>query len=71
MFSILAALFCILTSNAQAFRFLCIFTSTCYFLFFKIFIYLFLAALDLRCCAWAFSSCGERELLSVAVCGLQ
>ena len=22
--------------------------------------YLFLAALGLRCCAWAFSSCGER-----------
>ena len=25
-----------------------------------IFIYLFLAALGLHCCAWAFSSCGER-----------
>ena len=30
-------------------------------------IYLFLAALGLRCCAWAFSSCGERGLLLVAV----
>ena len=27
------------------------------------FIYLFLAALGLRCCTWAFSSCGERGLL--------
>ena len=40
--------------------------------FFKIylFIYLFLAALGLCCCAWAFSSCGERGLLFVAVLGL-
>ena len=31
-------------------------------IFFKInlFIYLFLAALGLRCCAWAFSGCGAR-----------
>ena len=28
--------------------------------FFFIFIYLFLAALHLRCCKQAFSSCGER-----------
>ena len=32
--------------------------------------YLFLAALGLPCCAWAFSSCGERGLLFVAVRGL-
>ena len=31
---------------------------------------LFLAALGLRCCARAFSSCGERGLLFVAVRGL-
>ena len=31
---------------------------------------LFLAALGLRCCARAFSSCGERGLLFVAVGGL-
>ena len=31
------------------------------------FIYLFLAVLGLRCCARAFSSCGERGLVSVAV----
>ena len=28
---------------------------------------LFLAALGLCCCMWAFSSCGERELLFLAV----
>ena len=38
--------------------------------FIYLFIYLFLAVLGLRCCAWAFSSCGERELLFVAVRGL-
>ena len=32
-------------------------------------IYLFLAALGLRCCTRAFSSCGERGLLFVAVRG--
>ena len=35
------------------------------------FIYLFnLTALGLCCCARAFSSCGERGLLFVVVCGL-
>ena len=33
------------------------------------FIYIFLAVLGLRCCAWAFSSCGEWGLLFVVVCG--
>ena len=37
--------------------------------FFKIIIYLFLAALGLSCCARVFSSCGEQGLLFVAVCG--
>ena len=32
--------------------------------------YLFLAALGLHCCARAFSNCGERGLLFVAVRGL-
>ena len=43
-----------------------------YFLKFKkiLFIYLFLAVLGLCCCTWAFSSCGERGLLFVTVCGL-
>ena len=36
-------------------------------LFTCLFIYLFMAALGLRCCAWAFSSCGEKGLLFVAV----
>ena len=41
------------------------------YLFFKIYLFnLFLAALGLHCCAQAFSSCGERGLLFVAVCGL-
>ena len=39
-------------------------------LFFLIYLFLFLAALGLRCCAWAFSSCGERGLLFVVVHGL-
>ena len=34
------------------------------------FIYLFLTTLGLHCCAQAFSSCNERGLLFVAVCGL-
>ena len=41
-----------------------------FFFFFNKFIYLFLAALGLRCCAQAFSSCGERGLLFVVVCRL-
>ena len=38
-----------------------------FFLTLIYFIYLFLPALGLRCCARAFSSCGERGLLFVAV----
>ena len=44
-----------------------------FFLIFYLFIYLciyFLAVLDLRCCVQVSSSCGERGLLFVAVCGL-
>ena len=37
--------------------------------FFKKFIYLFLAVLGLRFCARAFSSCGERGPLFIAVRG--
>ena len=33
-------------------------------------IYLLMAELGLCCRAWAFSSCGERGLLFVVVCGL-
>ena len=38
--------------------------------FIYLFIYLFLAALGLRCCTRAFSSCGEQGLLFIAVHGL-
>ena len=34
------------------------------------FFFNFLAALGLRCCSRAFSSCSEQGLLFVAVCGL-
>ena len=40
------------------------------FYLFICFIYSFLAVLGLRCCARAFSSCGEQGLLFVAVHGL-
>ena len=35
---------------------------------FYLFIYLFMAVLGLRCCTQAFSSCGKRGLLFVAMC---
>ena len=35
-----------------------------------IYYYYFMVALGLHCCAWAFSSCGERGLLFSAVHGL-
>ena len=38
--------------------------------FFKIHLFINLAALGLRCCTRAFSSCGEQGLLFVAVCRL-
>ena len=43
-----------------------------FFLFIYLFVYLFiyilfLAVLGLRCCVWAFSSCGEWGLLFVVV----
>ena len=41
-----------------------------FFFFFNKFIYLFLAALGLCCCAQDFSSCGELGLLFVVVRGL-
>ena len=40
------------------------------FIYFLSIFILFLAALGLRCCVRAFSSCGERGLLFVAVRGL-
>ena len=41
-----------------------------FFFFINEFIYILLAVLGLRCCARAFSSCGEQGLLFVAVRGL-
>ena len=41
-----------------------------FYFFLNKFIYLFLAAFGLRCCAQAFSSCGEWGLLFLAVHGL-
>ena len=38
--------------------------------FLSFFLDLFLVALGLSCCAQAFSSCSERGLLFVVVCGL-
>ena len=50
---------------------LCMCVHRFYFIFLNLFIhYLFLAALGLRCCTQAFSSCGERGLLFIAVRGL-
>ena len=40
------------------------------FFFLILCIYLFLAALVPRCCAWSFFSCGEQGLLFLAVRGL-
>ena len=41
-----------------------------FFFLMYLFIYLFMAALGLLCCARAFSSCGERGLLFVVMRGL-
>ena len=41
-----------------------------FFLKINLFILLFLAALGLCCCAWAFPSCSERGLFFIAVRGL-
>ena len=43
---------------------------TTFFFIIIIYLFIFLAALDLCCSARAFSSCGERGLLFVTVCGL-
>ena len=53
-------------------RYLVKYYSSCFCegIFFFLCMYLFLAALGLRGCAWAFSSCGEQGLLFVVVHGL-
>ena len=40
------------------------------YLFIYLFIYFWLHWVGLHCCAQAFSSCGKRGPLSIAVCGL-
>ena len=45
-------------------------TGFAFILFYFTLFYLFLAALGLCCCIWAFSSCGEQALLLVVVHGL-
>ena len=57
-----------LTRHLKFFKFLCILFFYLYFI--NLFIYLFLAALGLHCCARAFSSCGEQGLLFIVVSGL-
>ena len=41
-----------------------------FFFLTNLFIYLFLAVLDLHCCVWAFSSCGKRAFSSCGEQGL-
>ena len=53
------------------FSIIMLFTTSVFFFFSKTYLFdLSLAVLGLRCCALAFSSCGERRLLFVAVRGL-
>ena len=40
-----------------------------FYLFIYLLIYLFMAVLGRRCCAWTFSSCGERGLVFIVVRG--
>ena len=54
--------------NVNSFLFFLFFYLFIYF-FINLFIYLFLAVLGLRFCARAFSSCGERGPLFIAVRG--
>ena len=52
-------------------NFILLWVENIFYLFFFFFIFfLFLAVLGLRCCVWAFSSCGKRGLLFAAVLGL-
>ena len=57
---------CPFGQGAVGFFLVCLFVFNIY-----LFIYLFWATLGLRCCARAFSSCGERGLLFIAVRGLR
>ena len=63
-------IFTVISQVFKLFYFLHLFLFFCFFYKFIYFIYSFLAVLGLRCCTWDFSSCGERGLHLVAVCGL-
>ena len=71
LFSTVAAQIYIPTNSVQGFHFLHILANTfiCVLFLFVCFNYLFLAVLGLRFCARAFSSCGERGPLFIAVRG--
>ena len=58
----------VLVSGVLSEFFFFLYLNICYYYFFK-FIYLFLAVLGLRFCARAFSSCGKRGPLFIAVRG--
>ena len=57
-----------LYNRASVYIYICNFEQNLFCFFYKFI--LFLAALGLPCCTWAFSSCGEQGLLFVAVRGL-
>ena len=83
LFICLVALFLSFFSFSSFCECVCVYVSLCdlicfchlfwgsvqFFFFINLFIYLFLAALGLHCCALAFSSCSERGLLFVVVHG--
>ena len=56
----------LLLNSASIFFFL----KEIFFFWYLLFIYLFMAVLGLCCCVQAFSGCGERGLLFIAVHGL-
>ena len=56
-------------AKGEIFSYKCLWVFFCLVYLFYLLFY-FLAALGLRCCTWAFSSCGEWGLLFIAVHGL-
>ena len=55
---------------SQEMRNLILFYFILFILFCSLLFFFFLAVLGLRCCVWAFSSCGEWGLLFIVVRGL-
>ena len=73
VFTFFLALFCSCLCFSHLKQLNCCWCSALLFSFFvslEVFIYLFMAVLGLSCCTRVFSSCNERGLLIVAVCGL-